>query len=111
MTVNQDIKALVPAEGYFARYIALAMQCYAEDIRTKTKKQGGTVDSLDFTKVKKFEIPVPDYSQQVTLAEKLDEFDALVNDITKGLPAEIEARRKQYAYYRDRLLTFKEKTA
>ncbi len=36
----------------------------------------------------------------------LDKFDALVNDISSGLPAEIEARRKQYEYYRDRLLTF-----
>ena len=38
----------------------------------------------------------------------LDKFDALVNDLTSGLPAEIEARRKQYEYYRDQLLTFKE---
>lgn len=38
----------------------------------------------------------------------LDEFDALVNDLTSGLPAEIAARRRQYAHYRDRLLTFKE---
>nr|EKW7860751.1 restriction endonuclease subunit S [Pseudomonas aeruginosa] len=38
----------------------------------------------------------------------LDKFDALVNDIAIGLPAEIAARRQQYAYYRDRLLTFKE---
>ena len=36
----------------------------------------------------------------------LDKFDALVNDISSGLPAEIEARRKQYEYYRDLLLTF-----
>jgi type I restriction enzyme S subunit len=38
----------------------------------------------------------------------LDKLDALVNDITYGLPAEIEARRKQYEYYRNKLLTFKE---
>jgi type I restriction enzyme S subunit len=38
----------------------------------------------------------------------LDRFDALVNDLSIGLPAEIEARRQQYAYYRDRLLTFEE---
>jgi type I restriction enzyme S subunit len=37
----------------------------------------------------------------------LDKFDALVNDISEGLPAEIEARRKQYEYYRKKLLTFK----
>ncbi len=38
--------------------------------------------------------------------EILDKFDALVNDLTAGLPAEIAARRKQYEYYRNRLLTF-----
>ena len=38
----------------------------------------------------------------------LDKFDALANDISSGLPAEIAARRKQYEYYRDQLLTFKE---
>ncbi|MBS1944617.1 MAG: hypothetical protein JST98_05305, partial [Bacteroidetes bacterium] len=37
----------------------------------------------------------------------LDQFDALVNDLSSGLPAEIKARRQQYAHYRDRLLTFK----
>ena len=38
----------------------------------------------------------------------LDKFDSLVNDLTIGLPAELNARRLQYEYYRDRLLTFKE---
>ena len=41
----------------------------------------------------------------------LDRFDALVNDISCGLPAEIDARRKQYEYYRDKLLTFKERAS
>ena len=39
----------------------------------------------------------------------LDKFDSFVNDLTSGPPAELEARRKQYEYYRDRLLTFPEK--
>ena len=38
----------------------------------------------------------------------LDKFDALVNDISEGLPAEIELRRKQYEYYRNKLLSFEE---
>lgn len=42
------------------------------------------------------------------MIELLDRFDSLVNDISIGLPAELAARRKQYEYYRDRLLTFKE---
>ena len=57
----------------------------------------------------KYQIPVPPIAEQERIVAILDRFDALVNDITKGLPAEIEARRKQYEYYRDKLLTFKEK--
>lgn len=45
---------------------------------------------------------------QRRIANVLDKFDTLVNDLSSGLPAEIEARRKQYEYYRDKLLTFKE---
>ena len=48
-------------------------------------------------------------SEQHRIVSILDRFDSLVNDISSGLPAEIEARRKQYEYYRDKLLTFKEK--
>ena len=53
-------------------------------------------------------LPVPSLDEQRRIVGILDKFDALVNDLTSGLPAEIEARRQQYAYYRDRLLTFKE---
>ena len=48
-------------------------------------------------------------TEQQRIVEVLDRFDTLTNDITAGLPAEIEARRKQYEYYRDQLLTFKHK--
>ena len=52
-------------------------------------------------------IPVPPLAEQKRIVEILDRFDSLCNDLTSGLPAEIEARRKQYEYYRDTLLTFK----
>ncbi len=55
-----------------------------------------------------FLIPVPSLKRQQEIVAILDELDALVNDLSSGLPAEIAARRKQYEYYRDRLLTFKE---
>ncbi len=45
---------------------------------------------------------------QENVVSILDRFDALCNDLTSGLPAEIEARQRQYEYYRDKLLTFKE---
>lgn len=53
-------------------------------------------------------VPLPDATEQERIVGILDRFDALCNDITEGLPAEIEARRQQYEYYRDKLLTFKE---
>jgi type I restriction enzyme S subunit len=55
--------------------------------------------------------PVPPLDKQQRIVAILDRFDALCNDLTSGLPAEIEARRKQYEYYRDKLLTFKEASA
>ena len=54
-------------------------------------------------------IPVPSLEEQQRIVDILDRFDTLTTDITAGLPAEIEARRKQYEYYRDRLLTFQRK--
>lgn len=56
-------------------------------------------------------IPVPEIAVQRIIASQLDLFDALVNDLSSGLPAEIAARRKQYEYYRDRLLSFEELAA
>ena len=105
-TVNQDIKALSVTDGVSARYVSFALQAYGEDIRTKTKKQGGTVDSLDFQKVLDYQIPLPDYDVQLRIVDVLENFEAICNDLKIGLPAEIEARQKQYEYYRDKLLTF-----
>ena len=51
---------------------------------------------------------LPPLSEQARIVAILDRFDTLCNDLTAGLPAEIEARRKQYEYYRDKLMTFKE---
>lgn len=51
-------------------------------------------------------IPVPPLEEQQHVVSILDRFDKLTNDLSSGLPAEIEARRKQYEYYRDRLLSF-----
>lgn len=53
-------------------------------------------------------LPLPPIEEQERIVAILDRFDALCNDLTSGIPAEIEARKKQYEYYRDKLLTFKE---
>lgn len=59
----------------------------------------------------KFCFPLPPLAEQERIVAILDNFETLVNDISVGLPAEIEARRKQYEYYRNKLLTFKRKSA
>lgn len=69
----------------------------------------GGVPSLTQTVLKRVRIPLPPLAEQERIVKILDKFDVLVNDISSGLPAEIEARRKQYEYYRDRLLTFPRK--
>ena len=57
----------------------------------------------------KIPIPYPEIEEQTRIVNILDRFDKLCNDISEGLPAEIEARRKQYEYYRDKLLSFEER--
>ena len=69
----------------------------------------GKVKRLSAKGLAAVKMPLPDLSEQRRIADLLDRFDALVNDITSGLPAEIAARRAQYEHYRDRLLSFPEK--
>ena len=65
--------------------------------------------NIPMEKIRKFEIPLPPLPEQRRIVSILDRFDALCNDLTSGLPAEIAARQKQYEYYRDKLLTFPER--
>lgn len=64
--------------------------------------------SLTGKTIGEYEITIPSIEEQERIANILEKFDKLCNDISNGLPAEIEARQRQYEYYRDKLLTFKE---
>jgi len=68
----------------------------------------GALPQISLPVTEEFLIPIPSLKEQQRIVDILDRFDSLCNDITVGLPAEIEARKKQYEYYRDTLLTFKE---
>lgn len=63
--------------------------------------------SVDMDRLRKYLIPIPTIEEQDRIIDILDRFDKLCNDLTIGLPAEIEMRKKQYEYYRDKLLSFK----
>lgn len=69
--------------------------------------QGARAD-LNGAIIKKFPIAVPSLEEQARIVAILDQLDALVNDLSIELAAELNARGQQYAYYRDRLLTFRE---
>ena len=72
-----------------------------------TKINSSSVSNLNSDIIRSLQIPVPSLEKQSEIVTILDKFDALVNDISIGLPAEINARRQQYEYYRNKLLTFK----
>lgn len=69
---------------------------------------GAAQPKLNQKKLNEISIPLPDLATQRRIVSILDRFDALCNDLTTGLPAEIAARQKQYEYYRDQLLSFPE---
>ena len=73
------------------------------------KKTKGAIPHISMKDIANFPLPSLSLEEQEKIATILDRFDTLTNDLSQGLPAEIEARRKQYEYYRDRLLTFQRK--
>lgn len=83
--------------------------CYA--LNPWVVSTGGTIARLYNDNILEATIPVPSLANQQRIVSILDRFDTLTTDLTQGLPAEIEKRRQQYEYYRDKLLTFKRKGA
>lgn len=88
---------------YYFHYMRSAFLSYIQ----KTMFQG-SVASIRRPMLNQFPVPVPTLDVQKRLVNVLDNFEAICTDLNIGLPAEIEARQKQYEYYRDLLLTFAE---
>ena len=75
----------------------------------KNANQSGGMPIITTGKLKIFSFPIPPLETQAKIVSILDRFDTLCHDLTQGLPAEIAARKKQYEYYREKLLTFPRK--
>lgn len=71
--------------------------------------RGGKMPRGNKTKILEFEAPIPPLEEQQRIVDILDRFDALTTSLSEGLPAELAARRSQYEYYRDQLLSFPRK--
>ena len=81
---------------------------YLTTVNINQYAKGGGQPLITSSIIKDLLIPIPPMAEQERIVSILDRFDRLTNDLTTGLPAEIEKRRQQYEYYRDRLLTFKQ---
>ena len=79
-----------------------------KEIELNGMKRGAGVPHVSGKRLGEINLPVPSIKEQRRIVSILDRFDTICNDLTSGLPAEIEARQKQYEYYRDKLLSFKE---
>lgn len=100
-----DIDVLNPE---FAKHLFRSQGMRRQIIKTAS---GVTRINVSKTRLAKVVVPIPDAETQTRVARSLDAFEALTRSLSVGLPAEIAARRKQYEYYRDKLLTFEELAA
>lgn len=103
---NLDIRKSLK-DGIDIKYLYYYLFIVGEWCRRNTNFSGFA--SVDMKRFKKLQIPIPSLTEQQRIVSILDKFEALVNDLTEGLPAEIAAVQEQYEYYRNKLLTFKQK--
>lgn len=90
------------------KYMAYLFQTEAFNQQKKKVVKGVKVIDINDSAMSKFKFGFPPLDEQERIVAILDKFDSLVNDISEGLPAELTARRQQYEYYRNKLLTFDE---
>lgn len=93
------------------RYISHLLRTHNYHLQMKKYVKNGKISSLPASGLAEAMIPIPSLEEQEKIASILDRFDTLTCDLVAGLPAEMEKRRQQYEYYRDKLLTFKKKEA
>ena len=104
---NQALAIIRLKESINIKYVLFCLRSKIMSDYIQTSIKSSAQPNLNLKQMGDFTIPFPSAIEQERIVSFLNRFDTLVNDITSGLPAEIETRRKQYEYYRDKLLTFK----
>ena len=106
--IKEGVYSLKPNKK---RVLSKFLKYYLSSMEMRNKyemlAEGGTVKSISMKKMGDLIVKLPSIEDQERIIETLDHFNTLCNNLTSGLPAEIESRQKQYEYYRDKLLTFK----
>lgn len=96
-------------ERILKKYLYYLLQTNRSNAYYEKNLTGSTIKNLGLKALREYQIPLPPIDVQKNIIKILDRFDKLNNDMSEGLPAEIEARKKQYEYYRDTLLSFDDK--
>ena len=105
---NQALAIIRLAKGNSPKYVMYLLQSDLMKRYMQKNIKGSAQPNLNLKQLNDFIIPLPPLNVQERLVRVLDNFEAICTDLNIGLPAEIEARQKQYEYYRDLLLTFAE---
>ena len=87
-------------------YVEYLLQSVKNKLEEKGKEKSSAQSNINLATFEQLKLPFPSLPEQARIVSILDKFDALTNSITEGLPREIELRQKQYAHYRDLLLSF-----
>ena len=102
--VNNHAHVLKFSDRFEQKYVEM----YLNGMDLSKYISGAAQPKLNQQNLNSILIPLPDKTETRRIVNILERFDHLCNDMAEGLPAEIAARQKQYEYYRDKLLTFKE---
>jgi type I restriction enzyme S subunit len=107
--IKEGVYTIKPRQDIISsRFLLFFLSSEHATRQYKAKIVGSPVMSVPMSELKKISIPVPSFEEQNRITNILDNFNGLVHDISDGLPAELVARHKQYEYYRNKILTFKE---
>lgn len=104
----KNIGLIKTGQELLSQYLKHYLLSRNAKIYINSNKSKGSQAFLALGKLRSMPIPLLEEREMKRIVSILDRFDALCNDITSGLPAEIALRHKQYEYYRDKLLSFKE---